>query len=69
MSIKISRETEACISEEARKQGVSVDALLELLVKERAATTQPAKSQPELQVWHLGSVGSLHRRDIYDDAG
>jgi hypothetical protein len=22
---------------------------------------------PELPVWHLGEVGPLHRRDIYDD--
>ena len=35
--IEISRETEARIREEARRQGVSVDALLERLLSEYAA--------------------------------
>jgi hypothetical protein len=26
-----------------------------------------AGSAPELPLWHLGDVGPLHRRDIYDD--
>jgi hypothetical protein len=67
MSLEISRETEALLAAEARKQGISVDALLARFINERAATTQPARSIPELPVWHLGGVGALHRRDIYDD--
>ena len=46
-----------------------LDALLERFISERAALTPPpAQSNPELPVWHLGGVGALHRRDIYDDA-
>jgi hypothetical protein len=67
MSIEISRETEARLTEEARKQGISVEALLERLISEREATAHAAGTAPELPVWHLGSVGPLHRRDIYDD--
>jgi len=66
MSMEISRETETRLTDEARKQGISVDALLERLMSERGASAG-ARSAPELPVWHLGGVGSLHRRDIYDD--
>jgi hypothetical protein len=65
--IDVSSETEARINEEARRQGVSVDALLERLLSERAAAAHIAGPAPELPLWHLGVMGSLHRRDIYDD--
>jgi hypothetical protein len=65
---QISREIETLLADEARRQGISVDALLEQLINERAALTPPAQCNPELPVWHLGGVGALHRRDIYDDA-
>jgi len=68
MSIEISRETEARLADEARRRGISVDALLTQFVSERAAQTHPVQAKPELPVWHLGRVGALHRRDIYDDA-
>jgi hypothetical protein len=67
MSIEISRETEARLLAEARRLGISVDALLEQFIDERAALTQPSRRKPELPVWHLGGAGELHRRDIYDD--
>lgn len=69
MSIEISHETEARLIDEARKQGISLDALLEKLMSESAATTQAAEngSRPEVPILHLGAMGPLHRRDIYDD--
>jgi hypothetical protein len=68
MSIEISRETEGRLAGEARKQGISVDALLERLMSEfRANANARARSAPDLPVWHLGGAGPLHRRDIYDD--
>jgi hypothetical protein len=67
MSIEISPETEARITDEARRQGISVEALLERLMSERGATAHVAGPAPELPVWHLGVMGSLRRRDIYDD--
>lgn len=42
MSIHISRESEARLMEEARRQGVSVDALIERLMNERAASAPAA---------------------------
>jgi hypothetical protein len=68
MTIEISQETETRLTDEARRCGVSVDTLLRRLIEERTALTHPASVRPELPVWHLGGVGALHRRDIYDDA-
>jgi hypothetical protein len=67
MGMDISPETEARLADEARRQGISVDALLERLVSQHAPQTSRVQSRPELPVWHLGGVGALHRRDIYDD--
>jgi hypothetical protein len=67
-STNFAREIETRLADEARRQGISVDALLERLINERAALTPPAQCNPELPVWHFGGAGALHRRDIYDDA-
>jgi hypothetical protein len=67
MSMNISHETEARLTAEARRQGVSIDALLERLMSEYWASAHVPGPAPELPVWHLGVVGSLRRRDIYDD--
>jgi len=68
MSIDISERTEARLTEEARRQGVSVDALLERLMNERAASASAARREAsELPILHLGQMGALHRRDIYND--
>jgi hypothetical protein len=46
MSIDISHETEVRLTDEARRQGVSVEALLERLMSERAAAAMsPATAQ------------------------
>jgi hypothetical protein len=70
MSIEVSHETEARLTDEARRQGISVDALLERLINERHATALAAGagSMPDLPILHLGAMGAFHRRDIYDDA-
>jgi len=69
MSLDISHATEARITDEARRQGVSVETLLERLMSEREATARNAGSgsAPQLPRLHLGVKGSLHRREIYDD--
>jgi hypothetical protein len=68
MTIEISHETETRLADEARRHGVSGDTLLKRFIDERAALTHPGTVRPDLPVWHLGSIGALHRRDIYDDA-
>ena len=69
MGIQLSHETEVRLTAEARRMGVSVEALLERLIGEKAAAGVAAgKLTPGVPVLHLGVTGSLHRRDIYDDA-
>ncbi|MGA3098855.1 MAG: hypothetical protein ABSF25_20560 [Bryobacteraceae bacterium] len=69
MSIEIAHDTEVRLIGEARRQGISVDALLERLITEREPTALDAGPLPELPTLHLGAMGAFHRRDIYDDAG
>ena len=72
MSIQISHETEARLTDEARKQGVSVEAFLERLLSERGPAAHVVTdngSTPKVPILHLGAMGPLHRRDIYDDVG
>jgi hypothetical protein len=67
MSIEISRETEARLTHEAERLGISVDALLKRFIDEHATLTQPVHARPRLPLWHLGAAGAMHRCDIYDD--
>jgi len=69
MSIDISHETEARLTAEAQRQGISVDALLERLMSERQTMARVAGigSAPKLPILHLGPMGAFRRRDIYDD--
>jgi hypothetical protein len=67
MSIEISPETEARLAAEARRLGISEDALLARFLSKHAALTKPVQPAAALPVWHLGGAGALHRRDIYDD--
>jgi hypothetical protein len=68
MSLTISEKTEARLKEEARKQGISVDALIARLIDEKASGANGRKRKTsELPVWRTGVIGSLHRRDIYED--
>ena len=47
MTIHLSQQAEARLTEEAQRQGVSVDALIELLVSERTASVPAPKHEPE----------------------
>lgn len=72
MSIDVSPEIGARLLDEAHRQGVSLEDLLERLIAagtagERKASVEPPHAIPELPVLHLGVMGPLHRRDIYDD--
>jgi hypothetical protein len=70
MSIDISHETQARLTDEARRQGVSVEALLERIISERGAAAHPVAgngSARKVPILHMGAMGPLHRRDIYDD--
>ena len=68
MSLEVSQQTELRLTEEARRQGITVDALLARFIGESAATTTAeGHKTTELPLWPGGVIGSLHRRDIYND--
>jgi hypothetical protein len=69
MSSEISQETEARLAAEARRRGITVDALVARFIDEHAALTKSAQPVAALPLWHLGGAGELHRRDIYADVG
>jgi hypothetical protein len=68
MEVDLTAEQEAQLARIATKAGTAAeelarDVVLRLLKEE----SQFRVAAPELPVWHLGDVGALHRRDIYDD--
>ena len=70
MGIDISREVEALLIDQARNLGISVDELLKILMSERSMGRSVADHiGAPLPLWHLGTEGSLNRRDIYTDVG
>jgi hypothetical protein len=46
MAIHVSQQTEARLTEEAHRQGVSVDALIERLMSERTASAPAPRREP-----------------------
>lgn len=70
MAVELRPDTEARLLAKAREQGVSIDALLDQLMRERdLAAFATGGTEFELPVWHLGARDCLHRRDIYSDVG
>jgi len=68
MEVPFTPEQEAQLAQIATKAGTDPehlvrDAALRLL-EDEVYGRSPA---PELPAWHLGAIGSLHRRDIYKD--
>jgi hypothetical protein len=68
MTIEISTETEARLTREAQTRGVSVDALVEQILGDRGSVARATEPAAKVPILHLGVIGSLRRRDIYDDA-
>lgn len=73
MEVHFTPEQEAQLAQIATITGTNPehlvkDAALRLLAEkgDTSKAPQPSRANP-LPVWHLGVIGSLHRRDIYDD--
>ena len=67
MSLEISQEIQARLADEAQKEGVSIEALLQRLMDKHEENMRKTGVSPQLPVWHLGAKGPLHRRDIYNN--
>lgn len=69
MEVHFTPEQEAQLAQIATKAGTDPELLVKNavlpLLDDGISAGAPA---PELPVWNLGAIGSLHRRDIYDDA-
>ena len=73
MEVHFTPEQEARLAQIATNAGTDVERLvkktvLRLLEDEVGLRANVPQSNGELPLWHLGGVGPLHRRDIYDDA-
>ncbi len=75
MEVHFTPEQEAQLARLATNVGTDAerlvkDAALRLLEVDPDCRALPQADRPDLglPVWHLGGVGALHRRDIYDDA-
>jgi hypothetical protein len=68
MEVRFTPEQEAQLVQLATKSGTDAEQLVKDLVlrmiEDEIHFRRPA---PELPVWNLGVIGSLHRRDLYDD--
>jgi len=73
VTLDLNPEIEQGLLAQASERGVSLVAYLQEIVSKqvRVAPTRVAAngSAPNLPIRHLGAIGSLHRRDIYDDVG
>ena len=70
VTLELNPEIEEGLLAQARERGVSLHAYLQEIMARQArvaSAARPATKGPELPIRHLGAVGSLHRRDIYDD--
>jgi hypothetical protein len=70
MTLHVSQETEARLAEEAQRQGVSVDALIERLVSERTASAPAPKREAETPTVFeqgLGLFGSSADSALIDE--
>ena len=73
MEVHFTPEQEARLAQIATNAGTDAerlvkDAALRLLDNDFRTTSQAPPTNHELPLRHLGAVGPLHRRDIYDDA-
>ena len=68
MEVHFTPEQEAQIAQIATNAGTAAEQLVkDVVLRLLQGETQTRTTTPELPVWHLGGVGALHRRDIYDD--
>ena len=69
MEVHFTPEQEAQLAQMATKAGTDAEQLVKhtvlRLIQAESTILSPA---PELPAWDLGAIGSLHRRDLYDDA-
>ena len=68
MKVHFTPGQEAQLAQIATQAGTAAEQLVkDVVLRLLQGETAIRVTTPELPVWHLGGVGALHRRDIYDD--
>lgn len=69
LTIELPEKLDAALEAKARASGASASLVIQQILEQAlTAEADAAASQgPELPLLRLGSMTSLHRRDIYDD--
>ncbi len=69
LTIEVTGELEVALNTQASQQGDSADNVARRVLADALTPSlkHEAGPTPELPILQLGTIGSLHRRDIYDD--
>jgi hypothetical protein len=67
ITLPLEPKTEAKLIALAQEKGVTAGELVSQAIDKIIAEAAESQSK-DLPVWHLGGAGTLHRREIYDDA-
>jgi hypothetical protein len=67
ITLPLEPQTEAKLIALAQEKGVTAGELVREAIDKIIAEATEVRSS-ELPIWHLGGAGTLHRREIYDDA-
>ena len=68
MEVNFTPEQEAQLAHLATQAGTDAEQLVKDTVLRPIEDDNFRRPVPELPLWDLGAIGSLHRRDLYDDA-
>ena len=69
MEVHFTPEQEAQLAQIATKAGTDAEQLVKHTVLRLIQDENHIRPlAPELPAWDLGTIGPLHRRDLYDDA-
>ena len=68
LTIEVTGELEAALMAQAHEQGLTAERVAcRVLVEALTPGGNRETGATELPILHLGAMGSLHRRDLYDD--
>lgn len=68
LTINLPDKLDAALKAQARAKGVSEAGFVQQVLEQALTPAAISNaSTPELPVLHLGAMGALHRRDIYND--
>lgn len=67
LTIELPESLDAALQVQARAKGISAASLARQVLEQALTSVVSAPLTSELPILHLGAMGDLHRRDIYND--